>query len=303
METLRPAFYAAIPRCVILDKSLTHGLRNLYCYLIARCSGEDQITWVSQQTIAEDLEMHRSHVNRDIKALAARGLITVRKSQEGRNVYLINDVMKVYGETARRPWDTRTTRVTPIQMSSDSLGTPPVPPESHPPVPPESHKETEGEETELRNRNMRFPGFVDPQLPTVGGADSPARVPKPKPPPTPKEMELGQRWLDHALTESPHGAKTYPSWNQEAFAREIAKIKKKGPYTDQQIELMIEFIKTEKQCWAGAAQSPAGMLEKRGSNGRRKIDNCYSSMRASKQMRMTLDNLDLMERLNSAEPF
>ena len=104
-ETLNAVFFAPIPRCVILDKTLPRGLLRLYCYLVARCNTEEMTTWVSQQTIADDLEVSREHINRDLKTLAERKLISVSKTDRGNNTYRINDVTKVYGnEVARRKW-------------------------------------------------------------------------------------------------------------------------------------------------------------------------------------------------------
>lgn len=98
-------FYAEIPRCVILDRTITPTIFRLYCYIVARVNNESNTTWVSQQTISDDLGIARQHINRNLKVLASRGLLEISKTEDGsRNVYELVPVEEIYHEAAVAPW-------------------------------------------------------------------------------------------------------------------------------------------------------------------------------------------------------
>lgn len=101
--------FARIPRCVILDKDLSWAARSIYSYLVARCCNQDKpFTWISQKTISKDLDISVPRANEHLKMLQARGLIAIKKQPgANRNVYMIRNVVDVYGEKAKAPWNTR----------------------------------------------------------------------------------------------------------------------------------------------------------------------------------------------------
>lgn len=82
-------------------------------------------------------------------------------------------------------------------------------------------------------------------------------------------------WLEHAVAEMPWRASS-ATWTADAFAVEIAAIKKATDLNDDGIAAVIAFIKRDT-FWKRNAVTPSGVLKSR--NGVRKIDHILAQMK------------------------
>jgi hypothetical protein len=89
---------------------------------------------------------------------------------------------------------------------------------------------------------------------------------------TPFELDLAQRWVDHAMKYWPH---LKP--NRLEYAKALSQVKRSLQIQDDALNYLFEFICAD-DFWRDNCQSPAGLLRK-SRNGVRKIDNILSNMR------------------------
>lgn len=105
-------------------------------------------------------------------------------------------------------------------------------------------------------------------------------------PPTANELKLGEQWLSHALAQHrADGGLTVPrAWTSEAFARDIARLKREASLSDVEIAMIIKFLPDDK-VWCVAAMRPGTLLDISKSNGRLKVHNLIAKVRQSKQVK------------------
>ncbi len=281
-------FFAQIPRCVILDRSIPMAAKNVYYYLIARCDQrQGPFTWVTQQTIADDMGIARKNINANIKTLEKFGLIEIKKTADkNRNVYLIKNVAAIYGEYASAPWtkkiqsDSCNEIVTGVVTKSLQ----PVVPKSLQPVVTKSlHKEEEGKEQEIQGSEKKK---KNPK-PSVGVSAISSALAEMKKPPKyeTQDLALAVRWVDFAKGETK--GSSYPSWTPENFAKDLAKLRIKAGLNHEAMAEVLEFV-LEDKFWRPNAISPAGLLTK-SSNGLLKINNLLSAMKGAPKYKTARD--------------
>ena len=111
--------FARIPRCVILDRTIPLAQKEIYYYLISRCSPDSPITWVSQRIMMIDLNIKtKPRLSANIQALAARGLISIEK-RDWKNIYTINKVDSIYGPKAKATWPKRADYVEALKKQDE----------------------------------------------------------------------------------------------------------------------------------------------------------------------------------------
>ena len=110
------------------------------------------------------------------------------------------------------------------------------------------------------------------------------------PPYLPSDRAVAEDWLAFALEQMPWGAKN-ASWNVEAFAAAIGKCRQTLGMLDTGMAEVLGYIRTD-DFWRKVAVSPAGLLERRGKSGLRKIDNILLRIRESEQPKGKLAEMD-----------
>lgn len=280
-------FFAQIPRCVILDKTISNPAKQIYYYLTARTGGED-VTWISQAIIAIDLGCSERSVRTNLDELVKSGLVSIQKQPgTNANIYFLEDIAELYGDLAKAPWPKRehyegrrakkeggdeeenflTDRKktsSPNRKKTSGLDRKKT-----------SSKEEEGNEKEFQESEMKNVVAPASTLSLCPAVVSPvkAKVRRYEP----EDFSLGEAWLEFALKQ--RNGKGYPSWTAEGFAETMAKIRARAELTPQMLREVFEFVQ-EDDFWRPNAISPAGLLTK-SKNGLLKIDNLIAAVKGA----------------------
>jgi hypothetical protein len=93
---------------------------------------------------------------------------------------------------------------------------------------------------------------------------------------TDDDLEIGRAWLKYATREM-SWTKPQPSWTEEKFAADIAKVRKATDLNQEGFFALLNFIEND-DFWVKNAWSPAGLL-KNGANDVRKVDTILGRMK------------------------